>query len=93
MAAACNKGRKGNLLLRLEKEQVFSAGGPAYAEMRSQPGLAPLCLNAEEDDDDSDSDGDDDEEEDGVEVTPMTALISGSNGLDPEYMPVYRADC
>jgi hypothetical protein len=21
----------------------------------------------------------------------MTALISGSNGLDPEYMPVYRA--
>jgi hypothetical protein len=25
------QGRKGNLLLRLEKEQVFSAGGPAYA--------------------------------------------------------------
>jgi hypothetical protein len=59
--------------------------------LRSQPGLAPLCLNAEEDDDDSDGDGDDDEEEDGVEVSPMTALISGSNGLDPEYMPVYRA--
>jgi hypothetical protein len=32
------------------------------------------------------SDSDSDEEEDGDERSPMTALISGSNGLDPEYM-------
>jgi hypothetical protein len=48
--------------------------------------IAPSFAHAPNGDDSDDSDEEDDDER-----SPMTALISGSNGLDPEYMPVYRA--